>query len=120
LRLPHAGGNRFATIVPPLLARYGSTQDLGHSLESLWLPLPLETRQGMGSISAIVVHEGEAEKRSIEGPCVEARLHGQWTRVKGVHVVDHYNLVGVEGETAPRPRPVEAAISMELYRTLLP
>jgi hypothetical protein len=74
----------------------------------------------MGSISAIVVHEGEAEKRSIERPCVEARLHDQWTRVNSVHVVDHHNLVGVEGETAPRPRPVEAAIGMELYRTLLP
>jgi hypothetical protein len=111
-------GTRFATIVPPLLARYGSTQDLGYSLEALWPPLPLETRQGMGSIKAIVVHAGEAEKRSIEGPCVEARLRGQFTRLKSVHVVDHYNLLGVEDVTAPRPRPVEAAIGMELYRTL--
>jgi len=60
-----------------LFARYGSTQDLGYSLETLWLPLPLETRQSMGSTKAIVVHEGKAEKRSIESPCVEAGLRGQ-------------------------------------------
>jgi hypothetical protein len=91
---------------------------LGYSLETLWLPLPLVSRQGMGSVKAIVVYEGEAEKRSIEGPCVEARLRGQWTRRRSVHVVNYSNLLGVEDVTPPRPRPGEAAIGMELYRAL--